>query len=762
MPARCRKCDSSNSLIGNIRGIAFFFFLNIWKEGISLKHYSDNQDSQEITELLEALFHSIPDLIIFKDGEGRFIAASHYAQSLFGLDKISYIGKTSTELSQLSPIHQYQELHSSHRDAEEKAWNSRKMVRSEVEFSLHDSKRVVLDVIIVPLFNNDGSRKALVVIGRDITERKIAEERSFQLAYYDQLTNLPNRSMFEKELENYLTIANALQQKFVLMFIDIDRFRYINNSLGPAVGDQLLIQISKRLTQCIQKDWFLAHIGGDEFAILIPNVNGTEISIRAAQNIIDSINKPFFINEYELFITTTIGFCIFPQDGEDAQTLMKNADIALNLAEGNGKNCYQTYNSKMDIATFKAFSLENNLKKAMTMDEFEVYYQPKIDIGTNRIIGAEALIRWNHPEWDLVAPKEFISLAEETGLIIPMGEWMKQTVCKQNKEWQEAGMKIVPIAVNISAKRFMQKGFIENIKRILQETALEPHFLEIEITETSLIENEEMAIEVIKQLRDLGLKVALDDFGTGYSALSYLKHFKVDSIKIDRSFIQEIGENTQDELIVKGIINLIQSLNINVIAEGVETEKQMHFLSKHKCNQVQGYLFSKPLKTEEFRRLLDKGQIEINAQKKHLKQDYINQRKYFRINLTHPLLAEMTIIKFMGKDITLGKTEVLIGDIGLGGLNFASNIKMAVRTDMVLTVETQILGQIKEFVGKIVWSKELDEDIYHYGMELLIDDNERDSIAKVLNSLAVKLRKNPILPDCGFIVTDHNSFFKNK
>lgn len=723
------------------------------------RDYDLRQFLMAIEELKE-FFYSYPDFIVFKDGLGRWISASNNVLSFFGLESIPYIGKTSTELAQICPNHQYKELLLSRED-EERAWNVRKLIRTEADLSLHNGHRLIYEENIIPVFHQDGSRKVLIVIGRDITERKMMEEQNYQLAYYDHLTKLPNRILFEKELDKHLIIANTLQQELVVMFLDMDRFKYINDYIGLALGDQLLIRISDRLKQCMQEGWFLAHMGADEFAILVPNVS-IQHSIDIAQHIVDTIKIPFLVNEYELFLTTTIGLCAFPDDGEDAQTLMKNADIALNLAKAKGKNRYKVYSSKMDIATFKTFSLENSLNKAMNMSEFEMYYQPKIELGTNRIIGAEALIRWNHPEWGLVSPVEFITLAEETGLIVPMGRWIKETVCKQNKEWQDAGIDIVPIAVNISAKRFMQKDFVEHIKAILQEIGLDSHFLEIEITETSLIENEELAINVIHRLRDLGIKVSLDDFGTGYSALTYLKHFNVDSIKIDRSFIKEIGVNEQDELIVKGIIQLIQSLKINVIAEGVETEEQLHFLENNKCDQVQGYIFSRPIKAEEFKQLLSKGQIEAHVQHREHNQAFINKRKYFRINLYQPLLADMTLIKYMGNDIRLGKTEVLIEDVGLGGLCFASNIKLAVRPDIVLSVETVILGQKMDFVGKLVWSKELEEDIYHYGMEFLIDEVERDSIAKVLNSLAVKLRKNPILPDCRFIETNAKVFFKKK
>ncbi|MBS4195646.1 EAL domain-containing protein [Bacillus sp. FJAT-49870] len=561
-------------------------------------------------------------------------------------------------------------------------------------------------------------------------------------------------------MENNVVISNTLQQRFVVMYLGLDRFKNINDTLGPAIGDQLLIQISKRLQNCLQEECFLARIGGDEFSILIPNTR-LENTFNIAHEIIDSIGKPFFINEYELFITASIGLCSYPNDGEDTQSLMKNADIALNLAKEEGKNQYKAFSSIKDIKTFKAFSIENSLHKAMEKDEFELYYQPKIDIQSNRIIGAEALIRWNHPEWDLISPKEFISLAEDTGLIIPIGTWVKETACKQNKEWQDEGLAIVPVAVNISAKRFMQKEFVQSIEKILREVDLDPQYLEIEITENSLMENEELAIEVIHQLNKLRLKVSLDDFGTGYSALSYLKQFKVDTIKIDRSFIKEIGTNPQDELIVKGIINLIQSLEINVIAEGVETEEQLKFLEEHHCNQVQGYLYSKPVKADVFKELLKKGKIEIHADKGKANQNVENRRKYFRLSLPHPLSADLTITKFMGKDISLGKTEVLIHDLSVGGLGFFSDIKMAVRSDMILNIETEILGKIIEFVGKIVWMKELNDDVYQYWMEFIIEEHERDEIAKVINTLTVKIRKNPILPDCRFITTDINTFFKN-
>jgi diguanylate cyclase (GGDEF)-like protein/PAS domain S-box-containing protein len=727
------------------------------KQVIMLNLNSGTSDSNNLEELLHVLLNDIPDLIIFKDGEGRWITASKFAESLFGLENLQYIGKTSQELSQLSPIRQYRDILLFRQEADEKVWNAKKMIRSEVEFPLLNGRSVVLDVIATPVFNSDGSRKALVVIGRDITEQKIAEKKNFQLAYYDPLTQLPNRFMFEKELEKRINTAQSLSQSFVVMSLDIDRYKYIYDSLGPAAANQMLIHIAQRLKECVQKNWVLAYMGEDQFSVLIPDANAGDAA-HVAQKLIDSMNKAFVVSELELFVTVSIGICSFPQHGEDVQSLVKHLDIALNLAKEKGRNRYQIYGSDMDVATFKAFALENDLKKALTMDQFEVYYQPKIDVDSHRIIGGEALLRWNHPEWGLISPREFISIAEETQLMDPIGEWVKETVCKHIRQWLDAGIEAVPISVNVSAKRFLKKSFLSNVKRVLQESGLDPSMLEIEITESTLIENEERAAEVINELRNIGVKVSLDDFGTGYSALSYLTHFKVDAIKIDRSFVKALSENSQNELVMKGVIQLVQSLNIHVIAEGVETAEQLRFLRRLNCKTVQGYVFSRPVKAEEFADMLKKGYIDAGLLQCGPIRPFINRRKHYRIHFIHPLLAEMTIIKLKGRDITLGKTEVLIEDMGPGGISFTTNVKLAVRPDMVLSVETVILGQNLRLVGSIVWCEEKDTDLYQYGMEFLDEEGQRESIAKVFFASLVS---DAHLSDDRLIVKDARRFFKS-
>ena len=693
-------------------------------------------DSQSLKELLQVLFHDLPDLLIFKDGENRWMAASQFARQLFGLENIQYIGKTSQELAEVAEVEPYREILLSRQEADEKVWRAKKTIRSEMVFPQVNGRSVVLDVISTPLFFPDGSRKALVIIGRDITEQKLAEKKNYQLAFYDRLTQLPNRFKFEQELENMIERARADGQSFVMMSLDIDRYKHVYDSLGPVAGNRLIVEISQRLKECLEQDWLLAYMGEDQFSILIPEADVEETAVPVARKLNENMRRAYYVNEFELFISVSIGICSFPRDGEDAQTLMKHADIALNLAKEKGRNRYQVYGTDMDVATFKAFTIENDLKKALLFNQFEVYYQPKIDVETGRIVGGEALLRWNHPEWGLISPREFIPIAEETQLMDFIGRWVKETVCKQIRQWLDDGIPMVPISVNISAKRFLKKSFISNVKRILQETGLDPSLLEIEITESALMENEELAAEVIRELREFGVKVSLDDFGTGYSALSYLTHYKVDAIKIDRSFIKEIGVNEQNELVTKGIIRLVQSLKIDVIAEGVETPEQLRFLRKLKCRYVQGYLFSKPVPAQEFTELLMKGRIEVGAQLSRQENESADRRQHYRAHFSPPLLGEMTILKFMGREIRLGKTEVHIEDIGLDGISFTSTVKLAVRPDMVLGVETVIMGQPVRFVGSLVWHEERDSDLHHYGMKFEQDAELQDILAQVLDPLA--------------------------
>lgn len=709
-------------------------------------------------EQLHTLIDAIPDSILFKDEEGRWLKANTFALSFYKLNDVAYVGKTDSEMSKQSDV--FNELLSITSASDQQVWNSGELTRYEDKIETSDGRILFFDVIKVPIFNPDGSRKGLVTVGRDITERKSVEQRNQHLAFYDQLTELPNRSSFKIILDQALAEAKLKQQKLAVMYLDMDRFKYINDSLGHSIGDRLLQQISDRLSQCVHEKGSLSRLGGDEFALLLPDVNGLNEVIDVAKRLIESIDNMFILDEYELYITTSVGISIYPNDGDDSQALMKNADTALYRAKEQGKNNYQIYHSSMNIQTYKTFLLEKDMRKALLENEYELYYQPRLDAYTGRIVGIEALIRWNHPEWGLVSPSEFIPLAEETGLIVTLGKWVIQEACKQNKAWQDLGLTSVPVSVNISAHQFMQKDFIHHIDRILKETGLTPTWLEIEITEHILIENEQVAVTTMQQLQKRGVAIALDDFGTGYSSLSYLRFFKVNTIKIDKSFIDDLSIDSEGFLIVKNVISLAKGLHINVTAEGVEQEAQLHILRRLKCDQVQGYLYSKPVPAGKMAELLRRGILPVNRFNSGNDPKIENQRKYFRVPLLYGLSSDMTIIQIKDRIVELGKTEVLIEDIGLGGLRFLSVVKLPVNRDIIIEFMTEILGRKLTFQGVVVWFQEMDQQIYQYGIEFLIEEQEQSALTRLLNELALHLRDNSLAPNCRWVQTDKIHYLK--
>lgn len=427
-------------------------------------------------------------------------------------------------------------------------------------------------------------------------ERRCYEERIEYQAFYDALTGLPNRILFNDRLKLALSEAIRCRKMVAVMFLDLDRFKIINDTLGHDIGDLLLKAVTGKLSGCLRRRDTVSRMGGDEFLFILPDIGGIDQARVIAKKILDLLNQPILVGSHELFISASIGISLFPFDGEDIEHLVKNADTAMYVAKNNGRNSYQFYDSDMNAKAENSLQMENSLRRALERGEFLLYYQPRFDLVSGRITGMEALIRWQHPELGLVPPADFIPLAEELGLIIPIGEWVLRTACLQNKEWQEEGIRI---SVNISASQFQRDGFIDTVKKVIEETAMEPRWLELELTETVIMNNATMAIVKLKQLKELGIQISIDDFGTGFSSLSYLKHFPIDSLKIDRSFIKDIPKAPKDTAITKTILALGRRLGLKVVAEGVETEDQLVFLSSRRCNEVQGYLISRPLPADE-------------------------------------------------------------------------------------------------------------------------------------------------------------------
>ncbi len=430
--------------------------------------------------------------------------------------------------------------------------------------------------------------------------RKQAEERIRHLAHYDELTGLANRSMFSQRLSHALAQARRNGIQLAVLFIDLDRFKKINDTLGHEAGDSVLKEVAERLQGCLRESDTVGRLGGDEFVALLEGIPQSMHCAEVAQKILAAVARPFAFDTQEFHLTASIGISTYPADSEDVQSLLKNADVAMYRAKELGKNNFQFYSAQMNIHTLERLALESSLRGALERNEFVLHYQPKIDIRSGRIIGMEALVRWQHPTKGLIPPMQFIPLAEETGLIVPIGEWVLRTACARNKSWQEQGLPPLRIAVNLSARQFAHENLLQDVARVLNETGLDAAFLELEITESMVMHDPEHAIELLNKLKAMGISISIDDFGTGYSSLSYLKRFPIDSVKIDRSFIKDLPLDGDDAAITQAIIAMAHGLKLKVIAEGAETGEQLSFLRAHKCDEMQGYYFSKPLPEHEF------------------------------------------------------------------------------------------------------------------------------------------------------------------
>jgi|KBSMisStandDraft_5_1062788.scaffolds.fasta_scaffold00302_18 diguanylate cyclase (GGDEF)-like protein/PAS domain S-box-containing protein len=448
----------------------------------------------------------------------------------------------------------------------------------------------------------------------DITDRKAAEEKVQYLAYYDALTGVANRTLVRDRLSKALARARRQEEKVALLFLDLDRFKDINDSLGHAVGDLLLQEVAQRLKTWAREQDTVARLSGDEFLIVLTKVRDISDAAVAAERLMDAMAPEFEVQGHVLGITCSLGISIFPEHGADAEMLIKNADAAMYCSKDCGRNNYRFFTEDMNARVMERLTLERSLRLALEKKQLFLVYQPQMDIRTGKTIGLEALLRWQHPELGLVSPDRFIKIAENSGLIIPIGEWVLRTACSQARQWQDEGLLAVPVAVNVSAVQFRQEGFQELVAKVLHETRLASQYLELELTESVLLSNAQVTFSVLQDLRTMGLKLAIDDFGTGYSSLSYLKQFPVSKLKIDRSFVREVAVNPDDAAITAAIIAMARKLSLKVLAEGVETEEQMAFLRLHQCGEIQGYYFSKPLAAHEAGVKLRADYPEVNIQ----------------------------------------------------------------------------------------------------------------------------------------------------
>lgn len=575
--------------------LSFSIFDDLTIEELTLQLAKTNQDLRESEQHYRSLFEQSPNLIYSMDRNGTIISVNpaliketgHLPKDVRHTNAVKYVVKK-------------------HRRRSLQCFT--KALRGKTQYFPMDiigkgGEAKSFQITNLPIIVND---KIVGVYGiaQNIEEQKKDREKISRLAYHDSMTGLPNRLLLQQMLESMVKQADQEKRIMAVIFIDLDRFKIINDSVGHDKGDEILKKVAARMENKISKDHVLTRFNGDEFVLVVPNVKENEKVNDIVRRLIKSFDQPIAHNEDEFYLTASAGISLYPEDAKDAEELMKNADTALNLAKQKGAGKYQLFQEEMRIALYHRFELENDLRKALDKKEFLIFYQPQINLKTGKVCGCEALLRWRHPRMGLISPAKFIPLAEETGMINEIGKWVMKTACKQAKNWQDSGHEDFFVSVNVSVRQFQQQSFLNNVKEAIEESGLAPQYLHLELTESITLNNIRQSGIHVQSLKNLGVKVSIDDFGTGYSALSYLKDFSIDILKIDRSFVRNLRKDSNDGAIIQAILTMCKGLSMRAVAEGVETEEQLKLLKNYGCHCVQGFLYSQPLPVKIFEKFI--------------------------------------------------------------------------------------------------------------------------------------------------------------
>ncbi len=552
------------------------------------------RELQDAHQRMQAVIESSPLAIFTRDLQGQLTSWNPAAEKIFGRSKEQVLGHKFD-------FAQSDENESMHSEALlRRAMTGEQIVGVEVTRRLKDGPEFELSVNLVPLSDESGKVYGVLTMASDISERKANERKVAFLAYHDALTGLPNRLLLEDRLTQAMAQADRTKAKVSLLFLDLDNFKRINDTLGHALGDLLLKEVADRLRECVRGTDTISRQGGDEFVVLLGDLTDNDAALSVINKLLQRLDEPFFAEGHELSTSVSIGVTLYPDDGKDFDTLRRKADMAMYRAKEAGRNTYRFYVEAMNVEAQEHLHLRNGLRRALERHELVLHYQPQVDLRTQRVIGAEALIRWNHPELGMVAPGRFIPVAEDSGLIVPIGDWVIAEACRQAVTWQEQGLPNLLIAVNLSAVQFKRGNVEDTVKQALAASGLAPHLLELELTESLLIQNVEQVLATLKRIKTLGVQLSIDDFGTGYSSLSYLKRFDIDKLKIDQSFIRDLATDPDDAAIVNAIIQMARSLGLRTIAEGVETADMLYRLQGFGCDEAQGYYLARPMPADQF------------------------------------------------------------------------------------------------------------------------------------------------------------------
>jgi len=569
---------------------------------VEIGHFYQRAVAVEKMRESEERFSSTMELaaigIVHVEDSGRFIYVNPQVCEMLGYTEQELLSMTVKGISHPGDVNVTDDARAKLRA---RAIKSFKM---EKRYLRKDGTPVWVGLTIASKFDRNGNFQYDISVVEDISARKGAEERIQYLATHDGLTGLPNRVMFGQILGLAIETARRYDRKLAVLFIDLDRFKIVNDTLGHEAGDVLLRETAARLRECVRASDVVARLGGDEFVVLLQEIGEQTQAATVARNILSAVMKPLVILGQECRVTASIGICMHPSEGQDDQAVMKHADMAMYVAKEEGKNTFEFFSDRLKPQSVERLSLEANLRRALELDEFTLHYQAKVNFKTGAITGVEALLRWQNPELGSVSPARFIPLAEETGLIVPIGKWVLRTACRQSVAWLAQGLPPVNMSVNLSMRQLNDEGLLREIQAVLVETGMDPSLLELEVTESTIMHNATRAVQVLTAIKTLGVKLAIDDFGTGYSSLAHLKRFPVDTLKVDRSFIRDVPNDKEDKAIAEAIIAMGKTLSLTVVAEGVETPEQQQFLSERFCDEMQGYYFSTPVAAQDFAELL--------------------------------------------------------------------------------------------------------------------------------------------------------------